>query len=77
MGCWLCGFDDFLYKLAADPEYVECFFEKVWTYQKEVIEQYYGRIGRNLHYTSSGDEIEPTDLDGFTIHPKVMLEWQN
>lgn len=57
LGCWLCGFDDFLYKLAADPEYVECFFEKVWAYQKEVIEQYYGRIGRYLHYTSSGDDF--------------------
>ena len=22
-------------------------------------------------------KIEPNDLDGFTIYPKVMLEWQN
>ncbi len=57
LGCWMCGFDEFLYRLAAEPEFVEKFFEKVLAYQKKVIELYYGRIGKYIHYTSSGDDF--------------------
>lgn len=57
LGCWMCGFDEFLYRLAAEPEFVEKFFEKVLEYQKKVIELYYGRIGKYIHYTSSGDDF--------------------
>lgn len=57
LGCWLCGFDNFLYRTAAEPEFVEAFFERLWEYQKKVIEIYYGRIGKYLHYTSSGDDF--------------------
>jgi len=57
LGCWLCGFDDFLVKMAIDPEFVEKFFEIVLAYQKNVIEVYYGALGDNIHYTSSGDDF--------------------
>ena len=30
LGCWMCGFDDFLYRLLAEPEFVERFCEHVW-----------------------------------------------
>ena len=56
LGCWMCGFDEFLYRIAAEPEFVEKFFEKVLDYQKKVLKQYYGRIGKYIHYTSSGDD---------------------
>lgn len=56
LGCWLCGFDDFLYKMIADSEFVNLFFEKVLTYQKRIIELYYGKLGHYIHYTSSGDD---------------------
>jgi uroporphyrinogen decarboxylase len=57
LGCWMCGFDDFLTKMAIDEEFVHKFFEIVLNYQKKVIEKYYGALGEYIHYTSSGDDF--------------------
>lgn len=57
LGCWLCGFDDFLCRMAEEPEFVNVLFDKILNYQKKVIAQYYGRIGKYIHYTSSGDDF--------------------
>lgn len=73
LGCWMCGFDDFLYKLAAEPDFVEAFFEKVLTYQKRVIELYYGKIGKYIHYTSSGDDF--ATQNGPFMSPSMFAEY--
>lgn len=57
LGCWMCGFDDFLYRLAGEPEFVERFFERVWRYQADVIDLYYGQLGPYIHLTTSGDDF--------------------
>ncbi len=57
LGCWLCGFDDFLLKMALDSEFVHALFEILLDYQKQVIDVYYGAVGRYIHYTSSGDDF--------------------
>lgn len=57
LGCWMCGFDDFLLRLGIEPEFVMKFFDKIWEYQKRVIEIYYGALGKYIHYTSSGDDF--------------------
>ncbi|MCL2771797.1 MAG: methyltransferase [Oscillospiraceae bacterium] len=57
IGCWMFGFDDFLYRLAGEPETVHWFFEKILEYQKEVIKMYYGAIGEYIHCTTSGDDF--------------------
>ena len=57
LGCWMCGFDDFLYRLAGEPEFVRHFFDIILRYQKRVDEIYYGAIGRYLHFTTSGDDF--------------------
>jgi uroporphyrinogen decarboxylase len=57
LGCWMCGFDDFLYRMAAEKEFVHRFYEIVLEYQKKVIEIYYGALGNLVHYTSSGDDF--------------------
>jgi uroporphyrinogen decarboxylase len=57
LGCWMCGFDDFLYRLAAEPEFVQRFFEIILNYQRRVIDVYYGAIGPYLHFTTSGDDF--------------------
>ena len=36
LGCWMCGFDDFLIKMITDTDYVKYFFEKVLEYQKRL-----------------------------------------
>lgn len=57
LGCWMCGFDDFLLKMALEPEFVYRFFDKVLEYQKDVIKLYYGAIGGYIHFTTSGDDF--------------------
>jgi uroporphyrinogen decarboxylase len=57
LGCWMCGFDDFLLRMILDVEWVEKFFDKIYDYQKRIIENYYGALGKYIHYTSSGDDF--------------------
>jgi len=57
LGCWLCGFEDFLIKVMIDPDFVLKLFEKILDYQKKIIKIYYGAIGPYAHYTSSGDDF--------------------
>ncbi|MBA4388361.1 MAG: methyltransferase [Verrucomicrobia bacterium] len=57
LGCWMCGFDDFLYRLAGEPDFVHRFFEIILRYQKRVNGIYYGAVGPYLHFTTSGDDF--------------------
>lgn len=57
LGCWMCGFEDFLVKVIADPDFVKKLFDKILKYQRRVIELYYGAVGPYIHYTSSGDDF--------------------
>jgi uroporphyrinogen decarboxylase len=57
IGCWLFGFDDYLYRLAAEPELVHAFSRRILAYQKEVIAVYYGALGRYIDCTTSGDDF--------------------
>jgi uroporphyrinogen decarboxylase len=57
LGCWMCGFDDFLCRLAAEPEFVHRFFQIVLDWQKRVDEIYYAAVGPWLHFTTSGDDF--------------------
>ncbi len=57
LGCWMCSFDDFLYRLVGEPEFAEKFFSKVYEYQKDVIDLYYTAIGDYIQVTTSGDDF--------------------
>ncbi len=57
IGCWLFGFDDYLYRLLAEPELVHAFSQRVLAYQMRVIELYYGAIGPYIDCTTSGDDF--------------------
>ena len=57
LGCWMCGFDDFLYRLAGEPEFARRFFEIVLAYQRRVDEIYYAAVGPWIHFTTSGDDF--------------------
>lgn len=57
LGCWMCGFDDFLLRMALEPEFVIKFFDKILDYQKKVIDIYYGAVGEYIHFTTSGDDF--------------------
>ncbi|MBN2853851.1 MAG: methyltransferase [Clostridia bacterium] len=57
LGCWMCGFDDYLMKLIVDPDYIKYFSEKVIDYQRAITEIYYREVGPYIHFTSSGDDF--------------------
>jgi len=57
LGCWMCGFDDFLLRLAGDPDFVRCFFDIVLALQKRFILPYYQAMGDFIHLTTSGDDF--------------------
>jgi uroporphyrinogen decarboxylase len=57
IGCWLFGFDDYLYRLAAEPELVHAFSRRILEYQKKVIEMYYSELGPWIDCTTSGDDF--------------------
>ena len=57
LGCWMCGYDEFLLKCAADPDFVRSFFDKVLAIQLAVIEQYYAVLGPYIDLTTSGDDF--------------------
>ena len=57
LGCWMCGFDDFLGRLLAEPEFTDCFFEKFYEFQTGMIDVYYSRLGPYIDITTSGDDF--------------------
>jgi uroporphyrinogen decarboxylase len=57
LGCWMCGYDDFLLKMADDPDFVKAFFDRVLEIQLAVIEQYYRALGPFIDVTTSGDDF--------------------
>lgn len=57
LGCWMCGYDDFFLKLAADVDFVHLFFDKILELQLSVIEQYYSVLGPYIDLTTSGDDF--------------------
>lgn len=57
IGCWMFGFDDYLYRLAAEPEVVHAFSQRILALQKRTIEIYYGALGPYIDCTTSGDDF--------------------
>jgi len=57
LACWLCGYDHVMLMMAMDPEWVHLLFGKILAFQKGVIREYYSRLGRCLHLTTSGDDF--------------------
>jgi uroporphyrinogen decarboxylase len=57
LGCWMCGYDDFLLRMAAEPDFVRTFFDRVWEIQGRVIDQYYSVLGPYVDLTMSGDDF--------------------
>jgi len=79
LGCWMCGFDDYLLKLVIDPDYIKYFNEKIFEYQMAITEIYYKELGQYIHYTTSGDDFATQNsmfmsLDMFDSYIKPYLK---
>lgn len=57
LGCWMCGFEEFLSKMLLDEPFVRRFFEIILSYQKKIIQRYYPPLAPYIDYTSSGDDF--------------------
>ncbi len=57
LGCWMCGYSEFLLKMAMEPDFVKLFFEKVLQIQLGVIEAYYPVLAPFIDLTTSGDDF--------------------
>jgi len=57
LGCWMCGYEDFLGRLAADHDFVRAFFDIVFDLQMRIIEPYYRVLGPYIDLTTSGDDF--------------------
>ena len=57
LACWLCGYDHIMLMLAMDPEFIHLLFGKILDFQKAIIREYYGKIGKYIHLTTSGDDF--------------------
>jgi len=57
LACWMCGFEDFLWRLAADKPFVHALFKRLLAFQKEIIRPYYQAVGEYIHLTTSGDDF--------------------
>jgi uroporphyrinogen decarboxylase len=53
----MCGYDDFLARMAGDLDFVQVFFDKVLEIQMSLIEQYYSVLGPYMDLTMSGDDF--------------------
>ena len=72
LGCWMFGFDDFLYRLLGEPETAQWFFSNYHRYVTDVCELYYGRLGKYFHVTTSGDDFGTQK--GPFISPELFRE---
>jgi uroporphyrinogen decarboxylase len=73
LGCWMCGYDDFLMRMASDPDFVLRFFDRVFAIQMAVIEQYYAILGPCLDLTTSGDDFG--GQNGPLISPRMFARF--
>lgn len=72
IGCWMCGFDDFLIKMAIGEDFIKKFSEKYLQYQRIVSEYYYEAVGPYIHFTSSGDDF--ATQESLFVSPDMFRE---
>lgn len=57
LGCWMFGYEEYLYNIAAEPDLIRRFNDKVLDIQLDIIRQYYASLGPFIDLTTSGDDF--------------------
>lgn len=57
LGCWMFGYDEYLYNLAAEPDLIRRFNDIVLDIQLRITDQYYAALGPYIDLTISGDDF--------------------
>jgi uroporphyrinogen decarboxylase len=72
LGCWLCGFDDFMTRLALDKRFVRAFFDIVLELQKEIVGRYLDLVGPFVQIVETADDLGQEN--GPMISPETYRE---
>ena len=73
LACWLCGYDHLMLMMGLDSDYIHTLFSKILNWQKDVIKAYYEKVGKYIHFTSSGDDFGTQR--GCFVSPKMFREF--
>jgi uroporphyrinogen decarboxylase len=57
LGCWLCGFDDFMMRLVLDKRFVRAFFDRVLEVQKGIVGRYLDLVGPFVQVVETADDL--------------------
>jgi uroporphyrinogen decarboxylase len=72
LGCWLCGFEDFMIRLAVDKPFVRAFFDRVLEVQKEIFGRYLDLVGPFVQIVETADDLGMEN--GPLISPETYRE---
>ena len=73
LGCMMFGYEDYLCNLAAEPDLIRRFNDRVLQIQLSVIQQYYSVLGPYIDLTISGDDFGTQQ--GPLISPEMFGEF--
>lgn len=73
LACWLCGYDHIMEMMALDPDFIHYLFGRILEFQKGIIKEYYTRIGKYIHITTSGDDFGTQS--GMFMSPTMWREF--
>ena len=57
LGCWLCGFNDFLPRLAIDKKFVRILFDRILEVQKAIFGKYIDLVGPYVQMIETADDL--------------------
>jgi uroporphyrinogen decarboxylase len=57
LGCWLCGFNDFLPRLAIDKKFVRILFDRILEVQKAIFGKYIDIVGPYVQMVETADDL--------------------
>jgi len=77
LGAWMFGYETYLYALAAEPDLVRHFNDRVLEIQLEVVRQYYGALGPYIDFTISGDDFgtQQSPIVSPTMFGEMIAPW--
>jgi len=77
LGCWMFGYEDYLYNIAAEPDIIRRFNDKILEIQLEVIRQYYSVLGPYIDLTINGDDfgMQLSPILSPNMFGKMIVPW--
>ena len=77
LGCWMFGYEDYLYNIAAEPDIIRRFNDKILDIQLKVIRPYYEVLGPYIDLTINGDDfgMQESPLLSPDMFGEMIVPW--